>query len=99
MLLNGIVCLIIAMYLLRQIVKSEGLDESSPYFKKFVLIFWGMLMVLSIHNIFSVYEESWIKTLLFSMDSLINLLFPISGIFLGLSLSSKRKRTASYEPQ
>lgn len=88
-LLNGILCLVVAVILLIQIKKTQEV-ESNQILTKFVWIYWAILVLIGINHLASGIIVPYLSGFISSLGPVTDALHAIAGIILSLYLSKRR---------
>ena len=90
MLLNGILCIIVAIILLVQIKKTQE-SESNQILTKFVWIYWAILVLIGINHLASGIISPWLSGVINSLGPVTDTLHAIAGIILSLYLHKRKQ--------
>lgn len=90
MLINGILCLIVAIVLLIQIKKTQE-TESNQILTKFVWIYWAILVLIGINHLASGIISPWLSGVINHLGPITDSLHAIAGIILSLYLAKRRQ--------
>lgn len=96
MLINGILCLIVAIVLLIQIKKTQE-TESNQILTKFVWIYWAILVLISINHLASGIISPWLSGVINSLGPVTDTLHAIAGIILSLYLHKRKQNKEQRE--
>lgn len=89
-LINGILCLVVAVVLLLQIKKTQEV-ESNQILTKFIWIYWSILVLIGIHHLASGIIVPYLSGFISSLGPVTDTLHVIAGIILSLYLSKRRQ--------
>lgn len=89
-LLNGVLCLVVAVVLLIQIKKTQEV-ESNQILTKFVWIYWSILVLIGINHLASGIIVPYLSGFINSLGPVTDALHAIAGIILSLYLSKRRQ--------
>lgn len=94
LLINGILCLAVAVFLIIQIYKTKD-RPINEYLQKFIWLYWSILMITAIHHIFSaVFNDSWVNNLVNGLSPITDIGTAVAGLLLSAYLNVKQKEIA-----